>query len=234
MNTRHNSLQGGVDMKNLRTPHTACSLILATCLFGLIAASCGDTPGTETESAPPPTATPAETPATTADPVPPSDQQQEPATQPIGQFSTEPYRSENWPEYDQTHGIYPVAVRSAMHDGFERIVIDHAGTGIPSMLAQYTEEPLAPGSGLPVDIHQDAVIEIIWSGTASIDDIDQDEMMTVNEPIINLNTHHALSVVAYAPWEATSSYFIGVDEQRPFAVTILQDPVRLVVDIQTD
>src|SRR5699024_3742332 len=32
--------------------------------------------------------------------------------------------------------------------------------------------------------------------------------------------------------ECTSNYYIGVDQQRPYAVTVLQDPVRIVNDIQ--
>ena len=56
--------------------------------------------------------------------------------------------------------------------------------------------------------------------------------MTVGEPITNFNTTAIQSATVYAPWEATSSYFIGLDEQRPYAVAIYDDPVRLVIDIE--
>lgn len=164
----------------------------------------------------------------------PTQQQSEPETQPVGEFRKGNYESDNWPDFGDAKGVYPVAMRSAVHDGFERIVIEHAGTGTPSMLVRYTDEPVAPGSGADLGIDQDAVLEVVWSGTSSIDDMDVDELMQINDPITDLNTTAAQSVVVFAPFEATSSYFIGLDEERPYAVTILQDPVRLVVDIETD
>lgn len=230
-------------MKHQRRPTPALRLVCATFALGLVATACSseqepghgasaptDSPATAT----PQTSPPADSPSTTIPQASPTAQQGEDTTQPVGDFSTGGYETDDWPNWTNTQGIYPVALRSAVHDGFERIVIEHAGTGTPSMLVRYTDEPLAPGSGLPLGIDQDAVLEVIWSGTASIDEIDENQLMESGKPITDLNTTAVQSVVVFAPWEATSNYFIGLDEQRPFAVTILEDPVRLVVDIQTD
>ena len=227
-------------MKYQRTPTVVLRFVCATFILGLTATGCSTY---EEPGATPPDATVSSTPQ--ASPTPqqseptqqqpdPTQQQSEPGTQPVGEFRTGSYESDTWPEFGDTKGIYPVAMRSAVHDGFERIVIEHEGTGTPSMLVRYPDEPMAPGSGDALGIDQDAVLEIVWSGTSSIDDIDVDELMQVNDPITDLNTTAAQSVVVFPPFEATSSYFIGLDEQRPYAVAILQDPVRLVVDIQTD
>lgn len=211
-------------------PALTLRMVSTAFIIGLVTTGCSSDQDSGYNATPP-----SQAPTVSATPQDePSPSQQEPSTQPVGEFSTARYESETWPEYGQTQGIYPVAMRSATHDGFERIVIEHAGTGTPSMLVQYTDDPVAPGSGEPLDLDQNTALEIIWSGTASIDDVDVDQLMQVNDPITDLDTTAAQSVVVFAPWEATSSYFIGLDEQRPYAVTILEDPVRLVVDIQTD
>lgn len=59
-------------------------------------------------------------------------------------------------------------------------------------------------------------------------------MLDHGETIENLTTQAIQSVVSFAPWEATSTYILGLDEQRPVAVTVLEEPVRLVIDVQLD
>lgn len=156
----------------------------------------------------------------------------EPETEPVGEFSTQLQQSEDWPAFGDTQGIYPVSINSAVHDGFERVVIEHAGSGIPSHMAQYTEAPVEPGRGNPIDTGDGAYLEVILSGTASFDEFDEEQMIENGTEITDLNTQAAGTVVSFLPWEATSNYMIGLDEQRPYAVTVLEDPVRIVVDIQ--
>lgn len=159
---------------------------------------------------------------------------EETSTEPVGEFSTELYESESWPAIGDTQGIYPVEVRSAVHDGFERIVIEHAGSGTPSYMAHYTETPVEPGRGQPIDTGDGAYLEVIASGTASFNEIDEDQMIENGAEITDLQTEATGTVVSFAPWEATSNYIIGLDEQRPYAITVLEDPVRIVIDIQLE
>ena len=158
----------------------------------------------------------------------------EDAAQPVGEFSTEVQQSDDWPAFQDTAGIYPIDVRAAVHGDFERIVIEHAGTGTPSYMAQYTDQPMEPGIGNPVNTGDAAYLEVIASGTASIDDIDESRMIDHGEQITDLETQVTGTVVSFAPWEATSNYFIGLDSKRPYAVAILEDPVRIVIDIQLE
>ncbi len=80
------------------------------------------------------------------------------STDPVGEFSTELQQSNDWPAFGDTKGIYPVEVTSAVQDGFERIVIEHAGTGTPSYMAQYTDDPVEPGRGEPIDTEDEAYL----------------------------------------------------------------------------
>ena len=156
----------------------------------------------------------------------------ESSVEPVGEFHRGPQQSEDWPEPGDTQGIYPVEVRAANHQDFERIVIEHAGSGTPRYLAQYTNEPMEPGIGTPVDTGDAEYLEIVVTGTASIDEIDEDQMLEHGTEITDFETQATGTVVSFAPWEATSHYIIGLDQQRPYAITILENPVRLVIDIQ--
>src|SRR5690625_355615 len=153
------------------------------------------------------------------------------STEPISAFSTESQQSPQWPEYGDASDVYPTAVRGAVHDGFERVVIEHAGTGQPSFLAQYTDEPLEPGRGQPVDTGDEAYLEVTLSGTADAYDNPPD-MLEHGAQIMELNTEASQTVVSFLPWEGTSTYYVGLDEKRPYSVTVLEDPVRVVIDIE--
>lgn len=207
------------------TPKLSLTVILVA---GLLLAGCADDTST-------PEASEQDTYASdeAAEGQTPTDQASaENSQDPVGKFSTELQQSDQWPAAGDTHGIYPVDVRSAMHNGFERVVIEHAGTGSPSYVAQYTDEPVQPGSGKPIDIADDTYLEIILSGSAASDDIDDSQMLENGTEITQLTTQATGTVMSFAPWESTSTYYIGLDQQRPYAVTVLQDPVRIVVDIQ--
>lgn len=225
-------------MRTHVVPKNAKLLMATSLAVGLMLTGCGtnDTP----EPSPPEASaqntqsTESQSPDETTDGGATQDQIEETSSEPVGEFTTELYESDDWPAFGDTEGIYPVDVRSAVHDGFERIVIEHAGSGTPSYMAQYTDEPVEPGRGEPIDTGDNAYLEVIASGTASIDDIDEEQMLDNGEEITNLETEATGTVVCFAPWEATSNYFIGLDEQRPYAVTILEDPVRIVIDIQLD
>lgn len=52
--------------------------------------------------------------------------------------------------------------------------------------------------------------------------------------IEDLDTQATEMVVSFAPWEATSTYYLGLEQQRPDAVTVLDSPVRVVIDIQLE
>lgn len=161
----------------------------------------------------------------------------EDTTRPIGDFTTGASESENWPDFGDAVAVYPTEIRAAVHDGFERIVIEHHGSGTPSYSAHYTDEPVAPGSGMAIDTGDVAYLEVVLSGTTPPDFVEEEdlpEILASNTEITDLDTEATGTVVSFAPWEATSNYFIGLDEQRPYAVALLEDPVRLVIDIQLD
>ena len=56
-------------------------------------------------------------------------------------------------------------VRVAQHPGFDRIVLEFAGTGVPGWSVGYVDEPALEGSGRVVRLDGDAVLNIGAAGT---------------------------------------------------------------------
>lgn len=212
---------------------TTFKILAIFCTVGLGLTACSTDEATPQQ--PPSSPTPAATSTTPDEATTDLDVEQslEPKAEAVGEFSTQPQESAEWPDFGDASNVYPTAVRAAVHEGFERIVIEHAGTGQPSFFAQYTEEPREPGIGTIVDTGDTAYLEVVVSGTATNLEVPED-MLEHGAEITELNTAATGTVTSFAPWEGTSSYIIGLDQKRPYAVSILEDPVRVVVDIQLE
>ena len=133
-------------------------------------------------------------------------------------------------------GLYAPSVRAGVHDGFDRIVLDLTGepgaTG-PGWYAVYTPNPLRDGSGLPMEIAGDSVLEIVLNGMAYPEPGDP----VYDDGDFGLDTHRlgaVEEVIRTTPWEGQIQLFIGMQgEPRPYRVFLIQDRMRLVVDVQT-
>ncbi len=121
-------------------------------------------------------------------------------------------------------------VRAGTHEGYDRVVFEFAGTGTPGYLTGYTAEPLQQASGLPVEVPGNASLEVIIQGVPM-------GMMPPNEQLLKpgpqgASAGNVVEVIHGATFEADAQYFIGLDSKRPYNVFVLQDPPRLVVDVQ--
>jgi hypothetical protein len=125
------------------------------------------------------------------------------------------------------------SVRAGVHEGFDRVVVDLTGPGDPGWRAAYTDDPRLDGSGLPSDIAGDSVLEVSLSGMAYPG--------PGSDPhaggVLGLDTHTLGAVVEVqrtAPFEGMLTLFVGMQgDPRPYRVFLLEDPVRLVIDVQT-
>ncbi len=126
-------------------------------------------------------------------------------------------------------------VRAGRHDGFDRVVVDLEGDpgADPGWRAAYTDDPRLDGSGAPAGVAGDSVLEVVLSGTGYPDPGSD----VYAEGTYVLDTHSLAAVVEVqrtAPFEGMLQLFVGVQgEPRPYRVFLLQDPMRLVVDVQT-
>jgi len=123
-------------------------------------------------------------------------------------------------------------IRVAEHDGYDRIVFDLAGrgSGKPGWRVEYVDRATDDGSGLPVAVDGDAILRVSLSGTATPTDSGVEEY---SGDRIQPGTE-AVDEIVYRYWfEGYTTAFIGVDEtQRPFRVFLLENPTRVVLDIQ--
>lgn len=175
---------------------------------------------------------PEETPDRDAEPIATPDEEPEPDEPPFDLFEVDTV------VIPPLRGGLQVAIRTATHDGFDRIVFEflpappEAGDfdeGLPHYRIEYPDEPVACGSGFPVDFAGGGGLEIdfLW---ASAHDVFTGEP-TLQEQDVNLGPT-IQSVDLTCDFEALVTWVFGLDERAPFRIFELANPTRLVIDVQ--
>lgn len=167
--------------------------------------------GTPSPSSPSPTASPTQNPSA-----------------PAG-FSLEDASSAAFPQLGGDLGGIGV-VRVGRHTGYDRVVWEFTGPGRPSYQVRYVDEPLADGSGDVVDVLGQAYLEVLIT-TVGIPAAGTSPPKDASASSIS-GTVIAQAMPVYGGFEGYGQAFVGVrDQQRPFKVTVLTKPTRLVVDV---
>jgi len=150
------------------------------------------------------------------------------ASAPAG-FSLDEVTSPTFPDLGGDIGAVGV-VRVGRHTGYDRVVWQFPGAGRPTYQVRYVTTPTADGSGDVVKVAGDAWLEVMIS-TVGV------PAASTPRPTPASASSIAGTVVAearpvYGGFEGYGQTFVGVrGEQRPFKVTVLRDPTRLVLDI---
>lgn len=121
-----------------------------------------------------------------------------------------------------------VDVRIGVHDGYERVVYELAGEGLPGWRVGYVDEAVDDPSGEVLDVAGDATLQVVLLGTAYPMDTGHDEL---DHDV--MGTGGVQQVTRPLTFEGQTQSFVGLDAQRPVRVMLLADPVRVVVDLQT-
>ncbi len=120
-------------------------------------------------------------------------------------------------------------VRVGHHNAFDRVVFDLGGTGTPGWRVDYTDSPAQPGSGKPITVSGDSVLQVILTGLGYPMDTGVEEYSGPN-PITGV--HNVPQVHLTGVFEGEAVGFIGINGERPAVrVTALTNPTRLVIDI---
>lgn len=124
-------------------------------------------------------------------------------------------------------------VRVAEHDRYDRVVfdLDGKGSGKPGWRVEYVDEASDDGSGHAVQVDGDAILRVSISGTATPTDSGVEEFS--GDRIAPEDTE-SVDEIVYRYWfEGYTTAFLGIDEgERPFRVFLLENPTRVVVDVQ--
>jgi len=121
-------------------------------------------------------------------------------------------------------------VRLGTHEGFDRVVFEFTGAGLPGYHVAYNPEPRQQASGYPLDVTGNAFLEVMIQGTP-MGMVSQREDLVKAGPM-NLASGTVQGVTHGGVFEADSQYVIGLDQQRPYRAYTLENPARLVIDIQ--
>ncbi|WP_346620337.1 hypothetical protein [Blastococcus montanus] len=120
-------------------------------------------------------------------------------------------------------------VRLGGHEGHDRLVFETGGTGVPGWDVRYVDEASAPGSGRPVEVAGNAVLQVRITGAGYPFDTGVEEY--AGGPLTGTGTGAVEEVVFGATYEGTTTAFVGTGTQAPFRVYLLEDPARVVVEV---
>lgn len=122
-------------------------------------------------------------------------------------------------------------IRVGDHQGKDRVVFELDGQGVPGYSVDYVDAPVQQGSGFPVEVPGDSFLEV-----TILDQVLPTETDMTEVPVGTVSADEATGVAGVAftgQFEGQSRSVIGLKGTgRAFSAFLLQDPVRLVVDIE--
>jgi hypothetical protein len=127
------------------------------------------------------------------------------------------------------------AVRASRHEGYDRVVFEFtAASSLPGYSVSYVEKPVTEdGSGKQVDVAGDHVVLVRMEHASGADLTKESAPQTYTGPTrFTPGTPEVTELVRTGDFEGVLSWAIGVHDKVAFRVTTLQDPARLVVDLQ--
>lgn len=132
------------------------------------------------------------------------------------------------PSFSADDHILITGMRAGVHEGFDRLVVDFAGSGDLGWDARWVGQPIEQGRGERLDIEGPAYLDISIRGT-SFPQTDADYEVYYDDH--TGPSAGGIRSVYDSSFEGTTHIVIGTDAEAQFRVFQLQDPLRLVVDV---
>lgn len=121
-------------------------------------------------------------------------------------------------------------VRVGSHEGYDRIVLEFAGTGVPGWSVKYVDEAVLDGSGRTVRLGGDSVLDIYASGTTY--PAEGEAGYEGPQHFAPADGGDVDDVYVGGTFEGYTQVLAGLDGvPTPFRVFTLTAPPRLVVDV---
>jgi hypothetical protein len=120
-------------------------------------------------------------------------------------------------------------IRLGRHDGFDRVVFEVGGSGMPGWDVRYVDRAVSQGSGDPVEVAGEAVLQVTLTGMGYPYDTGVEEY--AGGPLAADDTRVVTEVVFDATYEGTTAAFVGTAGRTPFRVYALDSPARVVVEV---
>jgi hypothetical protein len=124
-----------------------------------------------------------------------------------------------------------VAVRVGRHPGFDRIVFEFAGPTLPTVTTTSVSPPLALApSDLPVQVVGSAFVQITMNGASGTDLTGTNTY--VGPDRLTAGGANLIELVRTQDFEGVLTWVAGLRTNGQVTVSQVQDPARIVVDIQ--
>lgn len=152
----------------------------------------------------------------------------------IASFGTEPVTANDFPLGGPP--TFLADVRLGGHDDFDRVTFVLDGPPADISYRVQTVEEAIPPSGQPVEVDGVGIIEVTMTPVTGVD-------LSGPEPVVEYDGPQRLAaaatdviteVIAVEDFESTFVWAIGVDTDAQFAVALLDEPTRLVVDVAAE
>jgi hypothetical protein len=121
-------------------------------------------------------------------------------------------------------------IRIGHHGRFDRVVFEVAGRGSPGWDVRYVAAADVPGNGGPVEIGGTAVLQVTLTGTGD-PVLPGAERYAGTDPLSVADSEVVTAVDLYASDEERTVAFVGTTERRPFRVYLMENPVRVVLEV---
>ncbi|HEX2075436.1 MAG TPA: hypothetical protein VHF92_16750 [Geodermatophilus sp.] len=211
-------------MTRRRVLPRASALLFAVALL----AGCGEDAGTGTD-----TSSSGGSAAGSSAPASESPATDSPATGEDGTSDAPPFPGNAEPDTAEASADALVTVtdiRTGRHEGFDRVVFEVGGTGTPGWDVRYVDQASSQGSGDPVDVAGEAVLQVTLTGAGYPYDTGVEEYAGP-DPLPGQGTEVVTEVAFDATFEGTTVAFVGTSTEAPFRVYLLESPTRVVLEV---
>ena len=215
---------------------SACAALAVTAL--LLAACGGEQSGSvalggaPTTSAPPPTVGPTTTVSSATSPTTPprpTTTVPEPPDEDLSGFQTDPFRKEHVLAVPPVPQL--IAIRTAHHPGFDRVVFDFDGPLPGAESVRYVDRVLADGSGEPVTVAGRAFLLVRFEEAQA--HTDAGSPTVARRPVLGGGLTTVREIALAGDYEGYVTVAIGVSDKAAFRVIELKSPTRIVVDVRS-
>jgi hypothetical protein len=121
-------------------------------------------------------------------------------------------------------------VRTGYHEGYDRIVFEFSGQGMPGWQTEYIDKPAHEcGSGNQRFLAGDAWLEVRMDGTAAHTDAGEPTITHRNR---KLKLPNIKELALTCDFEATVTWVMGLSSPEQYRAVELENPTRLVIDVR--
>ncbi|MBD0323269.1 MAG: hypothetical protein ICV72_07780 [Aldersonia sp.] len=202
--------------------------LMAALAAALLLPACGES---ETPS---PTGTPTDTATTTSVAVTSAPDAATTTATPTATPDAAPIPTDSAEQTAEPAGNVALTVRDlriGRHTGYDRVVYEFGGSGVPGYRVGYVDQAVEDGSGDVIDIGGASILAVSISGTAYPFDSGVEPYAGTN-PLTEPSAAVVQEVYLGAVYEGITQSYVGTRSTKPaFRVSTLSNPTRLVVDI---